>query len=250
LQQAGFETALLMNHDGKFGNFIDDLHQRGGLKMAPLGNLGATPHMRAFDGSPIYSDFDILSHWLEQRKQSPSMRTALFYSTISLHDGNIVDWSKSRSSLDTYGPRLQQLLEDMDRFVTELERQGRRAIVVFVPEHGANLRGDSMQIPGMREIPGPQITRVPVGIKLVGLKSVPGSAPQVVSSPSSYLALAELLARFIARNPFEEEVPDLQAYLSGLPQTEFVAENDKTVVVRHGSRYYIRMPDGSWSDFQ
>lgn len=250
LQQAGFEPALLMNHDGKFGDFIGDLHQRGGLNMAPLGDLGAAQHMKAFDGSPIYRDFDLLARWLERRQQSNNARVALFYSTVSLHDGNIVDWSESRSSFDTYGPRLKRLLEDMDRFIAELERQGRRAVVVFVPEHGANLRGDAIQIPGMREIPSPQITRVPVGVKLVGLTAAPGGGPLKVAAPSSYTALSALLSRFIAHNPFEDAVPDLQAYLADLPQTEFVAENDNTVVVRHGSRYYIRMPDGTWSEFR
>lgn len=249
LQQAGFEPGLLMNHDGKFGDFLADLRDRGGMKMAPFGDLGAAQHMKAFDGSPIYSDFDLLTHWLDKRKQLPAKRVAMFYSTVSLHDGNIVDWSQSRSSLDTYGPRLKQLLEDIDRFVTELERQGRRTVVVFVPEHGANLSGDSMQIPGMREIPGPQITRIPVGIKLVGLNVAPGTPPTVVKAPSSYTALAELLSRFVAHNPFEEVLPDMQEYVAGLPQTDFVAENDRTVVVRHGSRYYIRMPDGGWNDF-
>jgi len=249
LQQAGFDAALLMNHDGKFGDFLADLRERGGLRMSPLGDLGAAQHMKAFDGSPIYSDYDLLMHWLERRKQMTAPRTALFYSTVSLHDGNVVDWSQSRSSLDTYAPRLKQLLEDIDRFLDELKRQGRRTVVVFVPEHGANLRGDSLQIPGMREIPGPQITRIPVGVKLVGIDALPGTPPVVVKAPSSYTALSELLSRLMMRNPFEDALPDMQSYVADLPRTDFVAENDKTVVVQHGSRYYIRQPDGSWSDF-
>ena len=44
----------------------------------------------------------------------------------------------------------------------ELEASGRRAVVVLVPEHGAALRGDSAQIAGLREIPTPAITLVPV----------------------------------------------------------------------------------------
>ena len=60
------------------------------------------------------------------------------------------------------------VLNDMATFVRQLEQSGRKAVVVVVPEHGAALLGDRMQIPGMREIPSPSITHVPVGIKLVG----------------------------------------------------------------------------------
>jgi cellulose synthase operon protein YhjU len=251
LQRVGFEPALLMNHDGKFGDFIGDVRERGGLRIPPLGDLGAAQRMKSFDNSPIYDDFDILSRWMDVRRQQESKQVALFYSTVSLHDGNIVEKSESRSSLDTYAPRLKQLLDDLDRFITKLESAGRPSVVVFIPEHGANLRGDAMQIPGMREIPSPGITHAPLGIKLVGLKgpSLADGHPQMVSAPSSYVALATLLSRFIAQNPFEQAQSNLQSYLADLPQTDFVAENENTVVTRHGKSYYIRMPDGTWSPF-
>lgn len=38
-------------------------------------------------------------------------------------------------------------------------------MVVVVPEHGGALKGDRMQISGLRDIPSPSITNVPAGVK-------------------------------------------------------------------------------------
>lgn len=43
---------------------------------------------------------------------------ALYYNTVSLHDGNRIEGVASRSSLDTYKPRLSKLLADFDQFLT------------------------------------------------------------------------------------------------------------------------------------
>ena len=46
-----------------------------------------------------------------------------------------------------------------------LDKAGRKAVVVVVPEHGAALRGDRMQIAGLREFATPSVTTVPVIVK-------------------------------------------------------------------------------------
>ncbi|HRL99841.1 MAG TPA: cellulose biosynthesis protein BcsG, partial [Acidovorax sp.] len=103
--------------------------------------------MQNFDGSPIYNDHALLSQWWKKRSaQGGGAPVALYYNTISLHDGNRVPGMNSRSSLDTYKPRLAQLMADFDKFITELESAGRPVVVVLVPEHGASLRGDKIQI--------------------------------------------------------------------------------------------------------
>ena len=68
-------------------------------------------------------------------------------------------------------------------------------MVVMVPEHGASLAGDKMQIAGMRDIPSPAILDIPVGVKFIGPKVKANSAQKVIYDPSSYLAISELIAR-------------------------------------------------------
>lgn len=50
-------------------------------------------------------------------------------------------------------------------------------VVVIVPEHGAALVGDKMQMSGLRDIPSPNITHTPVGIKLIGMKALHQGSP-------------------------------------------------------------------------
>ena len=102
------------------------------------------------------------------------------------------------------------LIDDLNGFIKQLELSGRRVVVVIVPEHGAALHGDRMQIAGMREIPSPSITRVPVGIKLVGMGRNPNAAPLHITEPSSFLALSEIISRLYSAPPQADgEGPEL-----------------------------------------
>ena len=47
--------------------------------------------------------------------------------------------------------RAQKLFDDLDNFFTELEKSGRKVMVVVVPEHGG-AEGDKMQVSGLRDI--------------------------------------------------------------------------------------------------
>ena len=173
----------------------------------------------------------------------------MYYNSISLHDGNRYSGSRSGNSMEIYHPRLTRLLSDIDRFLTQLSASGRRAVVVFIPEHGASVRGDRMQIAGMREIPSPRISIVPVGIKLIGTTGNAATGPLIVSKPSSYLALSKLLSDFIGKTPFAGNGLDLSAYVRDLPSTEFVAENDDVVVMRRENRYFMRTRDTGWIEY-
>ncbi len=59
-------------------------------------------------------------------------------------------------------------------------------MVVVVPEHGGALKGDRMQVSGLRDIPSPSITDVPVGVKFFGMKAPHQGAPIVIEQPSSF----------------------------------------------------------------
>ena len=245
LQSVGFEPHWVMNHDGHFGDFFSDVRDpaRGAFPTTPADLRGARVAQFAFDQSPIYDDYMVLSRWWTQRLTNPASQVALYYNTISLHDGNKVSGKPDSS----FRARLNQFTLDIGRFMDDVQKSGRRAIVVFVPEHGAAVRGDRRQIPGLREIPTPGITHVPVGIALINASRDEGTTQHEVDAPMSYLGVNELLSRFIADNPFTKPTVNLGAYTQNLPQTESVAENDGTVIMQIGEQFMMRTPDGDWS---
>lgn len=254
LKQAGFEPQLTMNHDGHFEGFLAEVKERGGIKAPPLDKKGVPYYLIGFDGSSIYDDYATLAKWWKRRLDSTSERVALYYNTVSLHDGNHYLGEQHLNyrltdSRRTYHARLNKLTGDVDRFFSQMEASGRRVVVVFIPEHGDAIRGDRMQIPGMREIPTPEITLVPVGIRLIGMAGNSTAGQLVVSKPASYLAVTQLLSDFVKRSPFENGAPGLEEYTKNLPVTEFVAENDKTVIMRHGDQYFIRNDKAGWEKY-
>ncbi|MFZ1546892.1 MAG: cellulose biosynthesis protein BcsG [Candidatus Nitrotoga sp.] len=251
-ETSGFEVRGLLNHDGHYDQFASLVQGSSGIGVKLDDNRFAPITMRSFDDTPIYEDFALLSEWW--KRQEPSARPrALYYNTTTLHDGNRIPGAKSRSSLETFKPRLDKLMSDFDRFISFLEERGRPVVVILVPEHGAALRGDKVQISGMREIPNPKITLVPAAIKLVGFKGKYGDAsrqPLQVDKPVSYFAISTLLADFIADSPFVETGgKPLADRVQNLPGTPFVSENEDVVVMGRGNGYLIRS-EGTWVDYQ
>ena len=251
LEKVGYQTAALLNHDGVYEEFAHALEQRGGLAGKLQSNQGAPVHMQNFDGSPIYNDHALLAQWWKKRSTDRSTGpVALYYNTISLHDGNRVPGMASRNSLETFKPRLVQLLADFDRFISELEASGRPVVVMLVPEHGASLRGDKIQMSGMREIPGPRITLVPAAVKLVGMKASeasPPPGPLVVNQPMSYLGLFTLLGDLIRDNPYANSARPLAERLATPVTTPFVSENADVIVMRTiDGKYLMRSGNGEW----
>ena len=245
LQNAGFAPRWAMNHDGHFGNFFGDVRDRGGLTAPLQDNTGATPAQQAFDGAPVYSDYSVLSRWWAKRQADPAPRVALYYNTISLHDGNHVLGSGHPDS--SYGARFATFSDDIVRFLDLLQSSGRHFVVVFIAEHGAALRGDRRQIQGLREIPTSAIAHVPVAIALINAVRQPQAAQFRFVAPASYPALNEMLSRFIANNPFAKPVENLDVYAGSLPGADFVAENNGTTVTQVGQHFMMRSPDGTWS---
>jgi hypothetical protein len=173
---------------------------------------------------------------------------ALYYNSISLHDGNRLEGKRFASA--DYATRLALFAKDLNHFVDDVQRSGRRVVVVLVPEHGAAARGDKRQMQGLREIPTYAITQVPVAVMLV---NAPGkstnAAVTTVDAPVSYLALNELLARFMTDNPFAKSNLSFTDYVQGLSQTDSLAENDGTLMITQGKQAVMRTPDGAWSNW-
>ncbi|MGV8842305.1 MAG: cellulose biosynthesis protein BcsG [Pseudomonas sp.] len=248
LKQLGYTEGLLLNHTGRFDNMLGLLRDGGRLQVAasPFGQL--RPALTGFDGSPIYSDREVLTQWWQQRLISGSTREALFYNSITLHDGSRrVDKVTGTAVRADYHSSLRQVLDDLESFIEHLQASARPVLLVIVAEHGAALRGDLMQVKGMREIPSPTVTHVPAGLKLINAKAALAQRPLHIQAPSSYQALSELIARLVDGEAYRNADFELLSVTRNLPQLDVVvAENEGSVMVRLHNEYYLRMNNQSW----
>ncbi|WP_431296000.1 cellulose biosynthesis protein BcsG [Rahnella sp. PAMC 25559] len=243
LARLGFTSQLAMDHTGEFGNYIGNLRDDADMKSPLMSQAGLGHELTSFDGSPIFNDGQLFSRWLENQQKAGTARTATFFNLIPLHDGN--RYVGSNKSAD-YRSRAQTLLSQLNTFMDQLDKSGRKVMLVVVPEHGAALVGDKMQISGLRDIPSPGITHIPVGVKFFGMQAPHGSAPIKIDTPSSYLAIADMVSRAVDGKVFTTPSMDWKTFSANLPQTPLVSENENAVVMEYQGKIYIRLNGGGW----
>ncbi|KIS45332.1 cellulose biosynthesis protein BcsG [Kosakonia radicincitans] len=243
LAKLGFTQQLMMDHNGEFGGFLKEIRDNGGVQVPLMDQSGLPPVLLSFDGSPIYDDTAVLNRWMASDSFKQGQRTATFYNLLPLHDGN--HYPGDRKTAD-YKLRAQKLFDELDAFFTQLEKSGRKVMVVMVPEHGAALKGDKMQVSGLRDIPSPSITNVPTAIKFFGMKAPHQGAPIEINQPSSFLAVSELVTRVLDGKIFTEESVNWQQLTSNLPQTAPVSENANAIVLQYQNKPYVRLNGGDW----
>lgn len=242
LGRQGFVGETLLNHSGQFEGFLNAVQTLGALPGPEINTSHLSPVLTGPDGSAVLRDGEVLDAWWKHRQAQPDQRVALFYNTLTLHEGNRLVTAEGAGRRADYKARAQTLLDDLNGFIEQLALSGRPVVVVMVPDRGAALRGDRMQFPGMREIPSPSITQVPVGIKLIGMGRNPRSAPLHISEPSSYLALAQIIDRlYVLPSRVEDRQPDLQPLLKGVAQTTWVSESENSVVLDYAATPYVRI---------
>ena len=247
LRAVGYRTWAAANHDGRYAGMAEAIKTHGrGDELAPL--AGVPVVKLNFDDTEIYDDWTVLSRWWSERQKSATPRAALYYNTISLHQGTHApgrqsQWFKDRPG--HYREAALALFGVLDKFFALVEGSGRRAVVLLVAEHGAALEGTAIQAPDLREIPLPELTQVPAAVKLLG-PGAPSPAAKAVDQPVSYFALAELLRRLLQKPPFAAgAAAALEAGLTGLPETRALSENESSRVLESGGRVLIEQK-GVW----
>lgn len=243
LAKLGFKQQLMMDHTGVFGGYLKELRDYGDLQAPLMSQVGIAPALTSFEGSTVFNDAQLMQRWLDERSKSNDARSATFYNLIPLHDGTR---ELGSSQTAAWKPRAQQLFNQLDSFLNNLEKSGRRVMVVVVPEHGAALQGDKMQMSGLRDIPSPSITHVPVGIKFVGMKAPHQGQPLTIDTPTSLQAISALVSRVIDGQVFNAPNVNMSALTDTLPQTPVVSENDNAVVVMYQGKPWIRLNGGDW----
>lgn len=248
LDQLGYRQHLYLDHRGQYDNYLQTLRDKAGL-MAPLESTAKYPvRYMAFDDEEIADDLAVLRDW--QRKTSRDKETkrhVTLFNFIALHDGNRLP---RHSRWEEFKPRAIRFLNDLQIFMHELERSGRKVMLIVVPEHGAAVRGDRIQAPRLRDIPSMRITEVPLMVKFFGIKNMPAE-PIHVTGPTSYLAMSTLIGRVLSLNYFGADggsVP-LEELVRDLPETNPVSENGQSVVLTYRGNDYIRQKGGEWRPY-
>ncbi len=249
LAKLGFQENLLLNHDGKFDDFLGLLKEDGDLQAPLMSQAGLEQYQSAFDGSPIYRDKDVLTRWLGNREKSQDGPTVALYNTISLHDGNRIIKASGKVGLVSYKLRLKNLLDDLYGFFQTLKASKRNVVVMLVPEHGAGMRGDKMQIAGMREIPSSTIVHTPVGMKIFG-ENISRTGDTVhINAASSYLAVSTLVSQILEQDIYSKTTFDPKTLTQGLPKTKMVAQNSGTTVMKYNNKPYVSLDGSTWSEY-
>ena len=242
----GYSQRLLMDHSGEYDNFLQSMRDKAGV-TATLDNAKYPTRYMGFDDEEIADSLAVLRHWQRTQVTSKAGRTATLINFIALHDGNRLP---GRGRAEPFRPRAQEMFDNIRTFLRELERSGRKTMVVIVPEHGAAVRGDKIQVPRLRDIPTMRIPRVPVMVKFVGLKGMPNE-PIHVTGNTSYLALTSLIGKTLETDYFSKDggtVP-LEQLVHDLPQTNPVSENGTVQTLEYQGREYFRQNGGEWKPY-
>ena len=247
LRRLGYRTFAASNHDGRYDHFAEVLVRDARLD-APQDVAGLPVARLNFDDSAVYDDGAVLERWLRARHASGARKAALYYNTVSLHQGTHDKpapgkdpWKADRFA--RYRADALALFSELDRFFEKLRASGRSTVVLFVAEHGAALEGSRIQAQDLREIPLPQITMVPAAVKLIRPGSTPGR-PALVDKPTSYLALAELL-RSILEQP-RSNAPSAARSPTSLPETPLASESESTRVMRLDGGFWYQAAGKGW----
>ncbi len=245
LARLGYNQYVFMDHSGQYDNFYQSLRHLAGLspQLKPMTYPKAYD---SFDEEPIGNTKAVFQDWEKSLQANKDQRTVTFINLIALHDGNRF---AGKRRLAAFKPRAQTMLDDLDALISDVQKTGRKVMLVVVPEHGAAERGDKVQVAHLRDIPSPAITKVPVLIKFIGL--TPKGAPVQVKEPTSYLALSTLIGRVLQTNYFakpEGEIP-LTDLVKDLPQTYPVSENANAVVLKYQDKVFVKMDKGDWREY-
>ncbi len=247
LRGIGYKTFTMLSHDGKYDDFDTEV-QKYGHADKPLGIAGLPVEYHMFDGTLLYADKAALEKFWNARQASSAPRAAVYYNTVNLHIGtHKAGGYRGPDDAASYGERLAEMTGELEEFFSEVEKSGRSAVVVFVPEHGAALTGTKMQAKDVREIPLPPITIVPAAVKLIGKVFYADRELQVITKPASLQALAWLMAEFLRNNPYTKDARKPETVAAEIPVTELLAENYNSAVMRAGPGYIFRQKGSDWA---
>lgn len=246
LATLGFSTELFMNHNGEFDNFKSSLLNSGGLQHFRNVQQQLSPTMVAFDGAAIFDDKQIIDSWLSENEAGEARFG--FYNSLTLHDGNR-RLNATQNSIQSYKERTLLMFEQLQRIIEQVEQQNRKLLLIVVPEHGAGLAGDGVQLAGLREVPSYSLTHVPVLFKLIGADSA-NSKPIRVTKQTNQNAISSLIINTVAQQPFSGGRYQPQALADAIPATEWVSENKDIRFMLWQDKQVLKLKGQNWVEIR
>ena len=246
IERLGYQIHIIFDHNGIYGKYHQTLQELAGLpeKMYPPEKF--SKRYISFDGTPIYADSAVFSAYLNLSDQQPGQIFA-FMNLISLHDGNRL---LGENHSMPYPPRLRTLLDDLNKLMDLLKKRNRNTLLIVIPEHGAAIKGDKMQISKLREIPTDSITKIPVMVKFFGLNSE--LKLRHIKEQHSYLSVAELIKRSIENNVFSENdaTENPMDICTELPQQAFISESTNACFMNFKGRDLFKLKGEEWTEYK
>jgi cellulose synthase operon protein YhjU len=246
MERIGYQIYVFFDHNGIYGSYKQTLHDLAGLpdNIYPLNKLNT--RYTSFDGTTISADDDVFRAFVNIADKS-SGQIFGFMNLISLHDGNHILGEKHSAP---YYPRLKTMLSDLSALVEMLSKRKRNTMLMIVPEHGAAIRGDKMQIARLREIPTDTITTVPVMVKFFGV-DYPVTKHHL-KGPHSYLAISELIKRAIENNVFSKEhaTANIDDIVTDLPMQSFIAESTNALFLNFKGTSMYKLKGEEWAEYK
>ena len=239
---AGYGVQAWLNHNGRFDQFGTSLQANSPARIQTVDDFTMLGRkLQAFDGSDLVDDEALLEHWWQGHEPQGKARV-LYYNTISLHDGNRALARSGAVPVD-YQTRLRDLMQAIQKLVNLAKGSSRGLVLVLIPEHGAALRPQGIEIAGMRNSPWPTITHVPVGVRVVNASTgIPH--PVLLQEPTSYLSLTTLIAGAMAApRPLE----GLQASVEKVPPVPWIADNGDRQVAWHQHTTWVLNAQDKWN---
>lgn len=249
LASVGYQSSISMDHNGDYDDFIGSVKANTPKDIALLSAEKLEPQAIFFDGeTKLYNDLDALTQWQDSVQSSKPERAALYYNSVLLHAG--VRWLgektvSGRDPHEQFEDVILTLMDDVQLFIEQLQASNRNTVLVFVPEHGRALVGNSIQLADIRDIPVPSITKVPVGVKLIGPDFTP-SGQHEITRPTSYFAISWMINKFLKKSPFAEKATEPAKLVARIPKTAHVSEHEGSIVVEIGEKTLYRGKDGKW----
>ncbi|MCF0254553.1 MAG: cellulose biosynthesis protein BcsG, partial [Duodenibacillus sp.] len=129
LSTLGYQQKLYLDHGGQYDEYLSQLRQKAGLTAPMIDNASLPVRYMGFNDEEIRDTAAVLGLWRKDAAADKAPRTATLMNFIALHDGNRLP--RQGRPLD-FKPRTKKFLDDLDAFLTDLEKSGRKVMVVFV----------------------------------------------------------------------------------------------------------------------
>ncbi len=242
LASLGFKSELFMNHNGEFDNFKNSLLNDGGLNTYDDIQQYFSPTMIAFDGAAVFDDKQIIDRWLAQGDNSNARFG--FYNSLTLHDGNR-RLNSNKTSIQSYRERALLMLEQIQAIIETAEQEQRKLLLIVVPEHGAGLKADGVQLAGLREVPTYSLTHVPVLFKLIGANN-PSEQTIRVDRQTNQNAISSLIMNTLAQQPFAGGTYQPEALADAIPDSKWVSENKDIRFMIWEDKHILKLKGQNW----